>query len=43
MEEDGRPILPYVIEFVKFSTSFAIIIAVALIALHGASVAAAVG
>lgn len=31
--------LPFVVEFVKFSTGFAVIIAVALVTLHAASVA----
>jgi len=31
--------LPFVVEFVKFSTGFAIIIAVALLSLHAASTA----
>jgi len=35
-----RRILPLVVEFVKFSTAFVAIIAVALITLHFASVAA---
>ena len=38
-----RRALPYVVEFIKFSTGFAVIIAAALLALHGASVAAAAG
>lgn len=35
----ARRILPFLIEFVKFSTGFAAIIAVALLALHAASAA----
>ncbi len=31
--------LPFAVEFVKFSTGFAVIIAVALVALHAASAA----
>jgi hypothetical protein len=34
-----RRMLPFVIEFVKFSTAFAAIVAVALITLHVASAA----
>ncbi|MFA6519825.1 MAG: hypothetical protein WCT41_03335 [Candidatus Paceibacterota bacterium] len=34
-----RRMLPFFIEFVKFATGFAVIIAVALITLHAASAA----
>ncbi|HVB20115.1 MAG TPA: hypothetical protein VNF51_02445 [Candidatus Paceibacterota bacterium] len=34
-----RRLLPFIVEFVKFSTGFAVIIAVALLTLHVASVA----
>ena len=34
-----RRILPFVIEFVKFSTAFAVVIAAALITLHVATAA----
>ncbi|MHB8710386.1 MAG: hypothetical protein ACYC6X_02440 [Minisyncoccota bacterium] len=37
--ETERRMLPYVIEFVKFSAAFAVIIAVALFTLHIASAA----
>lgn len=36
----SRRVLPYVIEFVKFSTAFAAIVAVALFTLHVAAAAA---
>lgn len=35
-----RRMLPFFVEFVKFSTAFAVIIAVALIALHTVNAAA---
>lgn len=38
-QEKERRVLSYVIEFVKFSTGFAIIIATALITLHVATAA----
>lgn len=34
-----RRILPFVVEFVKFTTAFAVIIAIALLTLHFASAA----
>ncbi len=34
-----RRMLPFVIEFVKFSTAFAVVIAVALLTLHAATAA----
>ncbi len=34
-----RRILPFVVEFVKFVTGFAVIVAIALLALHFASAA----
>ncbi len=37
--EAERRMLPFVIEFVKFSTAFAIVIAVALLTLHVATAA----
>ena len=37
--QKNKRILPFFIEFVKFATSFAVIVAVALIALNAASAA----
>ncbi len=37
--ERERRMLPFFVEFVKFSTAFAVIIAAALLALHAASAA----
>lgn len=37
--ETERRALPFFVEFVKFSTAFAVIVAVALLALHVASAA----
>ena len=34
-----RRMLPFFVEFVKFSTAFAVIVAIALVALHAASAA----
>lgn len=39
MREKRQRLLPFFVEFVKFSTGFAIIIAVALLVLHVASAA----
>jgi hypothetical protein len=40
MQKDKeRRMLPFVVEFVKFSSAFAVIIAVALLTLHAASAA----
>jgi len=36
---EAKRVLPYVVEFVKFAAGFAVIIAVALVALHVASAA----
>lgn len=38
-ETKEKRVLPFFVEFVKFSTGFAVIIATALIALHAASAA----
>jgi len=38
-EETERRMLPFVVEFVKFSAGFAVIIAIALVTLHVASAA----
>ncbi|HUY62700.1 MAG TPA: hypothetical protein VMV50_02855 [Candidatus Paceibacterota bacterium] len=35
-----RRLLPYAVDFVKFSVSFVVILAIALFALHAASLAA---
>jgi len=39
LHDRERRILPFLVEFVKFSTGFAVIIAVALLTLHAASAA----
>jgi hypothetical protein len=39
MNKDKRRLLPFVTEFIKFSTGFAVLIAVGLLSLHIASVA----
>ena len=39
IKETERRALPFVVEFVKFATGFAVIIAVALLTLHVASAA----
>lgn len=39
-ERKARRLLPFVIEFVKFSTGFVVIVAIALITLHVAGAAA---
>jgi len=39
LRDAERRALPFFVEFVKFSTGFAVIIATALIALHAASAA----
>lgn len=39
LRERERRLLPFVVEFVKFATGFAVIIALALIALHAAAAA----
>jgi len=38
-KEDERKALPYFVEFVKFSTGFAVIVAIALLMLRAASAA----
>ncbi|MBI5406057.1 hypothetical protein HY972_03435 [Candidatus Kaiserbacteria bacterium] len=38
-QDSERRMLPFFVEFVKFSTGFAAIVAVALLALHAASAA----
>lgn len=37
MERNPRRLLPYFVEFVKFATGFAVIIAIALFALQAAA------
>ena len=38
-DPNARRLLPYFVEFVKFSVGFAVIVAIALVALHMASAA----
>lgn len=40
LEEKEKEMLPFFVEFVKFSAGFAVIIGVGLVALHAASAAA---